>query len=1020
MNRLIFKGIIPLLLLFFTQNLFSQNPVYFDSPGYEFQTAMELFQKEKYGSAQQYFKYVYENTTDKQQDIKSDSYFYMGVCAANLYNNDAIFLLKDFIRKYPVHAFVPEANYYVAKFYFHKKQYKKALEHYEIIDERNVTKEDLAEYYFKRGYCYFETKREEDAKVYFEKARNSEGPYQLRAIYYSACIAYKEGRYQSALEDFLLLRDAAEYREMVPLYLSQIYFLQNRYHELVEIAPPLLDKVSDQNKEELNRIIALSYYNLGKYEESAPYFMNYIPISKKTIDRNDYFAMGFTFYELKEYTKAIEYLSKVTTQNDLMTQNSFYIIGDCYLHLEQFTLSAQSFSEASKMDFNEEIKEDALFNYAKLQYATSSSPFNLAIQALENYINAYPHSSRSEEATAYLSSIYLSTKNYAGAIKSLENITSKSPELLRAYQRCTYFRGLELINIGKNRDAIAMFNKSLTYSMNKEMRISTLYWRAEAEYRNENFKDAFFHFQNYHQTDGAKRDENYKISFYSLGYAAFKQDRYSAANSAFATFIKSDIAEQDPRLMADALVRMGDVYYMEKNLSSAINYYEKCENMKQENIDYALYQQAKCHGYLKNDNKKIDLLQKLINNYPRSNYNDDAEYELATTYLSQNNYVMAISSYKDFINKHPKSRYIRQAYNKMAQAYLNTGEEDVAIKTYKHVIENYPGSQEAKDALANLETIYTEQGNTVDFFDYIRRRNMNISDSRQDSVTYKAAENKYLRGDCASAIQSFDTYINQFPDGIFIASAYFYKAECEYGMNQFEQALWDYEHIITRFQTEYNETAIRKSASILYNKQEYAKALNYYQKLLNTVSNNATILLAQTGIMYCSYKMESYRDALNAAKAVLTSSTIENDLISEAKLIAGRSAIELAEYSTARGYLEELANHNTNDFAAEAAYLGCLIEFKLKNYDACEKKILDMLSTSYSSGAEYWFASVFILYGDLYAAKENYFQARHTYQSIVDNYEGDDLKDIALQRLKELDALEGRNQSEENPEFDEE
>ncbi len=1000
------RSLFVVFLLFIFSSVSAQQPVYYDSPQYEYKVAMELFQKEKYGSAQQYFKYVYENTTDKQHDIKSNSYFYMGACAAYLYHNDAIFLLRDFIRNYPVHTLVPDANYLIGKFYFYKKQYKKALEYYEIIDERHIRPEELAEYYFKRGYSYFETKKPEEAKAYLDKARQSGGPYQYRAIYYLAHLAYQEGRYQAALEDFLLLKDHPEYQEIVPLYIAQIYFHQGRYDELIAVAPPLLDKMTGASQDELNRLIALSYYNLGVYDKAATYFMQYIPTSKIAIDRSDNFAIGYTFYQLKEYNKAIQYLSKATGETDAMAQNSFYVIADCYLHTQQLSLASQSFLEASKYDFMPEVQEDALYNYAKLQYATSSSPFNSAIQALENYIATYPNSSRAEEAHSYLSEIYLSTKNYQGAIKALESISSKSPDLLRAYQRCTYFRALELINVGRNKEALKLLDKSLAYPMNKDMRTSALYWKAESEYREGQYKQAYYEFQNYQKAENVKQDENYPVSFYSLGYSALKIGKYGEARRAFTTFLNSKESKNDPKVEADATVRLADCYYMEKDLRSAIQYYEKAERLRQDNADYAVYQQARCYGYLKNDAKKIELLEKLLVYYPRSNYSDDAEFDLATTYHAQNNYRMAITSYKNFIEKYPKSPYIRQAYNKLAQAYLNVQEDDMAITTFKFVFENFPGSQEAKDAMANLEVIYTEQGNTTEFFDYIKNRNMNISETKQDSVTYKAAENKYLRGDCESAIRSFETYIKEFPNGLFIAKAYFYKAECEYGMNSFDAALADYRKIIDNYQTEYNEVALRKSATILFNKKEYEQALTYYQKLSESSSNSNTLMIANAGIMHCTFQLGRYRDALNSARTLLSNYTVDAEMQSEAKIIAGRSAMELKEYNTAKTYLNDLASNNTNDFAAEAAYLGCVIEFEQGNYDECERKITDMLAGNYSSGAEYWFASVFILYGDLYMVKENYFQARHTYQSIIDNYDGEDLKEIARDRIRKLDRLE--------------
>ena len=103
----ILQNILIAAIILCSASVLAQKPVAYDSPRYEYKLAKELFQKQKYGSAQQYFKQVYEFSEDKQQDLKAESYFYLGLCAAKLSNQDAAFLLSDFIRQYPVHAFVP-------------------------------------------------------------------------------------------------------------------------------------------------------------------------------------------------------------------------------------------------------------------------------------------------------------------------------------------------------------------------------------------------------------------------------------------------------------------------------------------------------------------------------------------------------------------------------------------------------------------------------------------------------------------------------------------------------------------------------------------------------------------------------------------------------------------------------------------------------------------------------------------------------------------------------------------------
>ena len=1009
MKSLIGKILIAAIVLF-SAPLLAQKPAAYDSPRYEYQLAKEMFQKQKYGSAQQYFKQVYEMSEDKQQDLKAESYFYMGLCAAKLGNQDAAFLLSNFINRYPVHAFVPQAHYHLGMYYFSKKQYKKVLEEFDEIDERAINKDDMAEFRFKKGYCYFATGKNNEAKALMKQSSEESGPYRYRALYYLAHIAYSEKQYEAALEDFQKLQNVPEYKDEVKQYMMQIYFIQEQYDKVVAMAPSVMDENTLKNQPELYRTLALSYYNLKDFKNAEKTFQPILNTDKVRFERNDNFAIGYTYYQNKKYNDAVKYLSKTTTQKptDEMTQDSYYLIADCYLQQKDYQSASQNFHQASKYNYLPEIQEDALYNYAKLQYETSNSPFNSAIKALEEYINKYPYSSRSQEANSYLASIYMSTKNYQSAINSLEKIDIKSPSLLRAYQRCTHFRAMEMINNRNYKEASKMLNKSLTYPMDKTINTENLYWKAECEYRNEKYKDSYYSFQNYFKAANVASDANYNAAQYSYGYAAMKNSKYSEAAQAFRKYLPNS---ETLDMEADATARLADCYFMQKELKTAIKYYDQCQQLGRKNADYALFQEAKCYSYLNDYNKKIDALDKLMSTYPKSIYNDDAEYELASTYHAQNEYGAAIAAYKNFILKYPKSPYIRQAHNKLAQSYLNTQDVDMAISTFKYVFETYPGSQEAKDALANLENIYTENSSTSEFFAYIKSRNMNISADKQDSISFKAADNKYMRGDCDAAIKGYNDYLRQFPNGLFAAKALYCKGDCEYGTGDYDNALVSFEKLVNNYNTEYNETAYRKAASILYGKKEYNRALVYFKKLVEYASTDNNIIYGNNGSMHCAYELRQYRDAYNAATNIILSGQSDNDLQNEALLIAGKSAIALSDNNNALKYLTRLSKNGDNDQCAEAAYLVALIHFNDNNLDLCEKQIKEILASNYTS--EYWYASTFILYGDLYLAKGNSFQARYTYQSIIDNYEGEDLKKVAEDKIAALDRAEQTEESEE-------
>ncbi len=268
------------------------------------------------------------------------------------------------------------------------------------------------------------------------------------------------------------------------------------------------------------------------------------------------------------------------------------------------------------MEFDAKIKEDALFNYAKLTYELSYSPFNETIKAFDKYITLYPNSGRNNSAYQYLVQVFMVTKNYRDAISAIDKIKVKNQEINQAYQRVTYYRGLELFNEQSYDQALDFFDKSLENNYSNSLTASARYWRAEAKYRSGDYNSAISGFNQFLQSPGAFSTPEYNEAYYSLGYAYFKLEDYDHAGSAFRKYQDASAGKRTQKV-ADVYNRLGDSYFIARDYAEATKNYQQAFSMKIYDADYALFQMAFCNGLQRNQQVKITQLKNLATSYSR-------------------------------------------------------------------------------------------------------------------------------------------------------------------------------------------------------------------------------------------------------------------------------------------------------------------------------------------------------------------------------------------------------------------
>src|SRR5690606_4956105 len=269
------------------------------------------------------------------------------------------------------------------------------------------------------------------------------------------------------------------------------------YDDVLSYALPILEKTKQEYETEMIRIIAATYFIKGDLAKSKQYYDKFQQQDQgKTQNNQDSYQIGYIAYKLGDYKKAIAEFEKMD-EPDAYYQSAMIALGDAYIKTGNKQGARNAFFKASKLDFDPKLQEEGLFNYAKLSYELEFH--QVALDAIEEDLDTYSRTnpSRREEATTLHAEVLLSTKNYRLAVDVLESFPLTTKEDKAAYQKVTYWRGLEYYNERAFENAISMFMRSEANRYDEEIYALAIYWKAEAMYEVRKYKEAVTNFNKF-------------------------------------------------------------------------------------------------------------------------------------------------------------------------------------------------------------------------------------------------------------------------------------------------------------------------------------------------------------------------------------------------------------------------------------------------------------------------------------------------------------------------------------------
>ena len=559
----------------------------------DYQKALTLYNNKQYQAAQSMFDKV-KDARDNEQSVSDCTYYYAN-CAVRLNQINADALIEDFVEKYPTSTKRNTAFMDVADYYFDNGRYSHARKWYEKVDESNMGIAERDRFSFNYGYSLYSTKDQTEAQKYFNRVVNSK-EYGSQAKYYIGFMAYEGDDYDRANEYFEQVSDNEKYQEKLSYYQADLNFKLGKFEEAIKLAEAQMQKSNPGEKSELSKIIGESYFNLQKYKEAIPYLTAYSGKRGKW-SNTDYYQLGYAYYKQNDFEKAISEFNKIISGNDSVAQNAYYHLAESYVNLNKKQEALNAFRNASQMDYDSKIQEDAWLNYAKLSYEIGN-PYQSVPQVLTSYLDKYPQTSHKSEVETLLIDSYITSKNYKEALRLLEGKNSFENKV--AYQKVAFYRGIEVYNEGDYREAKALFEKSLKEQRDANFTARATFWKAESDYNIGNYDEALIGFRQFKQQNGAASTPEMINIDYNLGYTYFKQKNYSQSTEHFKTFVNQ--RKEDKLRLNDAYLRMGDGYFVSSDYKDAIGAYENAIALNQIEPDYADFQKTMSYGYLGQDN----------------------------------------------------------------------------------------------------------------------------------------------------------------------------------------------------------------------------------------------------------------------------------------------------------------------------------------------------------------------------------------------------------------------------------
>ncbi len=880
--------------------------------------------------------------------------------------------------------------------------YAKALKVYQRVDRGCLTADKAEDLDYHMAYCYMQLADYDRALPVFNRLAATKA-YGNAARFYQAYIAYVKGDYAEAERLFKTVNTATAPGNMADYYLAQIYYLVGDYKRTLSTARALLRRngIEPAFTAEANRLAGESLYQLGDASSAIPYLKKYVDATDSP-EASTLYILGISQYKLGDYRDAVESLRPVSNNADAMGQSASLYIGQALMKLGDKDAALLAFDKSLRMDFDPGVQEAAYYNYAVAKFSGANIPFGSSVATFEEFLKRYPDSRYAPEVQEYIVDGYLTDRNYAQALESINRMTKLSPKVKAAKQKVLYNLGAAALSAGNPSTALVYLNDAdKLASQNAEVAAEVKLLIGEAAYRTGDYAASQSALKAF-IAKAKKSNVNLPLAYYDLGYTEFAMKNYQQAAPAFRKVIDAP-GSLSTQVIADAYNRLGDVSYYASDFSAAKALYDKSYETNPSSGDYALFQTAIMKGFARDHKAKIEDLKRLPAEFPSSTLLADAMLEMTASYIQLGDNRSAIETYRRLVAEYPNTSQGRQGYLQLALTLLNDGERSEALSSYRDIVRLYPTSDEAREATEQLKRLAAEDGTLAEYAEFVNSvpDAPKIDVAEMERLSFEAAEKEYLTSQRTTKLKAYN---DQYADGAYRARALSFLLEDALDRNDSKSATLYASELVDKFpDNSLSEPAYIVKASALYDNGETEAALAAWRALGQRASSSKALNASRAGIMRAARDLGDYDAVAEAADALLASSTIGSEDKNEAIFSKALALSQTGQPEQAREMWQTISGMTDDLYGTKSAL------FLAQNYfdNGMTEKARSTVEALTTSGTphSYWLARGFILLSDIFASQGKNFEAREYLNALKENYPGNE-SDIFMMIDSRIDGFD--------------